>query len=212
MLKGIKQPSLTTRTTQLPGTELPTVRHSSDLTGNKDTSNAMRNMASASKNPFMGQRAAMTNTKRHNHNQVKTALPSTRTGFEPVKIHEDIDLSVSLRSALILEFTAPSQAPRKTNTTKPKRESVAVHNVIDHGVQNGVKVHSGGKDLGSGTKKEQTKAIKDTVGTPKKAPSRVQKGGSLYSDRTALSKNTGLKRQAIDYTGKVSNAPKRSQV
>ena len=166
MLKGIKQPNLGTQTTKLPGTELPTVRHSSDITGNKDVSNVVRNMTSSMKNPFMGQRAVMTNTKNHNMNQVKSSLPSIKTGFEPVKIHE----SIELRKALILETTT-------------------LRNVIDHGVQGGVKVHSGGKDLGSGTKKEQTKAINDPVASPKKP----LKGATLgIQDMPQKKKNQGL--------------------
>ncbi|RLD42220.1 MAG: hypothetical protein DRI86_12080 [Bacteroidetes bacterium] len=148
MLKGIKQPNLTTRTTKLPGTELPTVQHSSNITGNKDVGNVVRNMTSTFKNPFMGQRAVMTNTKNHNHNQVKTSLPAIKTGFEPKKILESSEWP-DMRKSLILE----------TKT---------LHNVIDHGIQNGVRVHSGGKDLGSGTKKEQTRAINDPVASPRK--------------------------------------------
>jgi len=196
MLKGIKQPNLTTKTTKLPGTELPTVRHSSDLTGNKDVGNVVRNMTSAFKNPLMGQKSVLTNSKNHLGNMVKTSLPSIKTGFEPKKIQE----SSGMRKALLVEtgnlFFAGTKSPNGnigipglpnlsecakngtcsgksdgTNGTKTITETTKLRNVIDHGMDpngSGTIVHSGSKDLGSGTKKEQTTAIKDTVAAPRK--------------------------------------------
>lgn len=127
MLKGIKQPNLTAGTTRLPGTELPTVQHSSDITGNKDVGNVIKNMNTSLKNPLMGQRAVFTNTKNHLANQTKSSLPSIKTGFEPVKLQESQGNIMNLRKALILETTI-------------------LRNKIDHGVENGMKIHSGSKD------------------------------------------------------------------
>lgn len=191
MLKGIKQPNLTTKTTKLPGTELPTVPHSSNITGNKDVSNVVRNMTSAFKNPLMGQRAVMSNTKNHNKNMVKTALPSLKTGFEPKKITENSEYYTGsyMRKALLIETSNLFFTGNKNLT-----ETTKLRNVIDHGLQNGVRVHSKSKDLGIGTKQVQTKAINDPVIRPRKPlknetlgiqnmPQRKKNQGLIYNSK-----------------------------
>ena len=68
-------------------------------------------------------------------------------------------------------------------------ETTTLRNVIDHGVQGGVKVHSGGKDLGSGTKKEQIKAINDPAASPRKPLKNETRGIQNMSQKK---KNQGL--------------------
>jgi hypothetical protein len=125
-MKGIKQSSINFRThTKLPGTETPLVRGSNEITGNNDLVNTMKNMNNVNKNPFMGQRSSMTYTKNFNQHQTNTSLPSTKTGMEPVKLQENIEL----RKALILETTV-------------------LRNKIDHGIEGGKATHGGSKDSG----------------------------------------------------------------
>jgi len=174
MLKGIQNPTglaSSRMTTKIPGTGTPLVPHSSDTTFNKEVGNSVKNALSSQKNPFMGQKASNTLGRNHQQKQASDGLPSIKTGFESSKLNES---EYNLRGALIMETTY-------------------LRNIIDH--------KTGGKDLGSGTKKEANRVINDPHASPKKFKPSDTDG--IQGEIGKKKKNTGL-----DYLSKVSTQKK----